>query len=383
MTSGVANLASAFWSRRPWSLMIAVNAAILAFVIVTKATGDYPVIQYTYLLVTYHFGFAKRALLGSILALFEDKVRIYEVWIIGGAAWLITVALFVAVFKRIFGFAGDRIQLFVFTFGSPFFFKNFYHTVGFFDIYGCLWALAVFLLPVNMLFPLVVAAGCVVLVLIHHLQFLLYVPVIGFIAVVRYYWLRPFSTIDVMYGGGGALAVCAAFVICITAGNVPVPPEVLHDYMRQRAADPLTLVNLHIWYSTIGEEIHRTAMMFPKNAPRIPIFLVLIALHWPLIRFMRAILAGVPNPAHRMLAIAAMAGISLGYLCIFVVVYDYARWWCSWAVCMMLVLFALALLQSRSGKPQPAFATPQTERANVALGWTVTAIPRVGLQIPF
>jgi hypothetical protein len=45
--------------------------------------------------------------------------------------------LFVTLFRRTFGFDDRHMPLFVFMAGSPFFFKNFMHTLGHFDIYGC------------------------------------------------------------------------------------------------------------------------------------------------------------------------------------------------------------------------------------------------------
>ena len=40
-------------------------------------------------------------------------------------------------FRRTFGFDEKHLPLFVFMAGSPFFLKNFMHTLGHFDIYGC------------------------------------------------------------------------------------------------------------------------------------------------------------------------------------------------------------------------------------------------------
>lgn len=225
--------------------------------------------------MTYHFGLIKRGLLGAVLALFETKVRFYEVWIIGGAVWLLTLLLCFVAFARFFGFRGDRLQLFAFTLGSPFAFKNFLFTVGFFDIYGCLFALIVLLVPVNVLFPVMVTAGCILLLLIHHLQLLLYITTIGFIAVVRYYCLRPFTAADIVQGGIAVAVICAVFAKLAFFGSAPVAQETLLGYMLERAADPVT-PNMSIWYSTIGEEIAKTAAYWPKQAPRVPLYLLLM-----------------------------------------------------------------------------------------------------------
>src|SRR4051812_7047211 len=141
MTASVRDFLEAARQQKLWAAMIAMTVALLAALVCYKISREPPVIQYSYLLVTYHFGFVKRALLGTILVLFQPKLGIAAVWIVAVGAWLLAVGLFIVLFARTFGWRGDRIQLFVFTFGSPFFFKNFFHTAGFFDIYGCILSL--------------------------------------------------------------------------------------------------------------------------------------------------------------------------------------------------------------------------------------------------
>jgi len=380
MTATRRQIIAAFSRASPWHWMVAGNIAVMAALVLYKYF-DYPVIQYSFLLANYHFGFMKRAFLGSVLALVEDQTHLREAFWIHLATWLTTMALFVVLFRRTFGFAGNNIRLFVFTFGSPFFFKNFFHTIGFFDIYGCLFAIATLLIPIGRLFPLLVGAGCTVLVLIHHVQFLLYLPVIGVIAVIRYFCLRSFSRADIVYAAIVALPPCAAF-LASTFIAAPVPPEQLLDYMRTRAADPLPVVNISIWYTTIADELAKTADMFGKNALRLPVYAGLIALHWPLIKFIRGLYAAIAVATHRHLVAFGFAGITLGYLVILVFVFDYARWFSNWAVCMILLMHAMALLR-RNDAAGPNFATHGREKRDVTLGWILTAIPRVGLTIPF
>ena len=77
----------------PWRLMLAVNAAVLIGVFLYKITRE-PYVPYIHLLVDYHFGFAKRALIGAVTALFFTKVPIWLVFALSGAVWLITLGLF-------------------------------------------------------------------------------------------------------------------------------------------------------------------------------------------------------------------------------------------------------------------------------------------------
>src|SRR6202012_5142011 len=173
--------------QNPWRLMLAVNAAVIAGVLIHKITLP-PYVPYIHLLVDYHFGFAKRALIGEIVSLFTQKVPVWLVFALGGAAWILTAALFVRLFRRLFVFDEVPLPLFVFTAGSPFFLKNFMHTLGHFDIYGCLFAIILLLIPAQSIgFVLLAAFFSVVLILVHHIHLLMYVPTIAVIVLIRHY----------------------------------------------------------------------------------------------------------------------------------------------------------------------------------------------------
>src|SRR6202163_3998712 len=66
------------------------------------------------LLVDYHFGFTKRALIGAVTSLFFTKVPVWLVFALSGAVWLITLGLFIKLFRRTFGFDDAHMPLFVF-----------------------------------------------------------------------------------------------------------------------------------------------------------------------------------------------------------------------------------------------------------------------------
>src|SRR6201989_1072973 len=86
----------------PWRLMIALNAAVALGVLLHKITLP-PFVPYIHLLVDYHFGFIKRALIGAAVSLFLTKVPVWLVFALAGAAWLVTLGLFVTLFRRTFG----------------------------------------------------------------------------------------------------------------------------------------------------------------------------------------------------------------------------------------------------------------------------------------
>src|SRR5437870_9803787 len=173
--------------QNPWRLMLAVNAAVLIGVFLHKISLP-PYVPYIHLLVDYHFGFTKRALIGAVVSLFTAKVPVWLVFALAGIVWLITLGLFAKLFQRTFGFDETHLPLFVFMAGSPFFLKNFMHTLGHFDIYGCLLAICLLLIPArSVAYILLAAAFSIVLVLIHHIHVLMYVPTIAAIVVLRHY----------------------------------------------------------------------------------------------------------------------------------------------------------------------------------------------------
>src|SRR3954452_13757640 len=130
----------------PWRLMLAVNVAVFFGVFLHNIPLP-PFVPYIHLLVDYHFGFTKRALIGAIVSLFSSKVPVWLVFALRGAVWLITLGLFVRLFRRTFGFDEKHLPLFTFMAGSPFFLKNFMFSLGHFDIYGCAAALCLLLVP--------------------------------------------------------------------------------------------------------------------------------------------------------------------------------------------------------------------------------------------
>src|SRR4051794_9627274 len=222
----------------PWRLMLAVNAAVLIGVFWHKIALP-PYVPYIHLLVDYHFGFTKRALIGATVSLVAAKVPVWLVFALGSAVWLITLGLFVALFRRTFGFDDRRLPLFVLMAGSPFFFKNFMHTLGHFDIYGCALAIVLLLIPArSFLFLAAAAAASMILILIHQIHFLMYVPTIAAIVVLRYYLVHGASPQNVIAGIAAGASVVLLFLIVQFYGSMTVPEDQFVDYLRGRMADP-------------------------------------------------------------------------------------------------------------------------------------------------
>jgi hypothetical protein len=366
----------------PWRLMLAVNAAVLVGVFLHKIALP-PYVPYIHLLVDYHFGFTKRALIGAIVSLFTAKVPVWLVFALGGAAWLTTAGLFIELFRRTFGFDDKHLPLFVFMAGSPFFLKNFMHTLGHFDIYGCLFAICLLLIPARSLAYLLLAAlFSAMLILIHHIHLLMYVPTIAVIAVLRHYLGFGMNRQNVAVGIASLIGLGVLFIAAQFYGTVPVPESEFVAYLASRMADPSRIDLLsfgYIWYQPLAKEILDTWQRLPHNLLGLPLFALLIWLHTPLWRYLRHLIEALSVDGHRRIITAAIILVSLSYLVMFAMVFDYSRWISNWAVCLMLILHAVKALPGAKDAPPIA----ADNRKTIVLGWIVTLIPRVGIVRPF
>lgn len=366
----------------PWRLLLAINAAVILSVSVHKIQLP-PYVPYIHLLADYHFGFVKRALIGAVVALFTAKVPVWLVFALGGATWLLTLGLYARLFQRTFGFTAGTLPLFVFTAGSPFFLKNFMHTLGHFDIYGCALAIVLLLIPAgSLLFVATAALFAIVLILIHHIHLLMYVPTIVAIVVIRHYLAHGATRTNVAFGLMALMCVSALFFAAQFLGTMPVPEADFVAYLKTRMADPSRTDLLqfsYIWYQPLAKELSDTWARLPHNSLGVPVFALLIWLHLPLWRYFAHLIAALASDTHRRLVVAALAGISLAYLVMFAMVFDYSRWISNWAVCMVLVLHAVKMLPAARETP----LIPSEDRTTNIFGLIITLIPRVGIVRPF
>jgi hypothetical protein len=366
----------------PWRLMLAVSAAVLIGVFLYKITLP-PYVPYIHLLVDYHFGFTKRALIGALVALFFTKVPVWLVFALGGVVWLITLGLFIKLFRRTFGVDKAQLPLFVFMAGSPFFLKNFMHTLGHFDIYGCALAICLLLVPAHSVaFILLAALASIVLILIHHIHLLMYVPTIMLIVVLRHYLVQGLHRQNAIIGVAAALSVGLLFFAAQFWGTMAVPAAEFVGYLQSRMADP-SRTNLlsfsYIWYQPLSREIADTWARMPSNVLGIPVFALLIWLHTPLWNYLVGSIRALAEDWHRRIVITGIVIVSAAYLIMFAMVFDYSRWISNWAVCMFLILHAVKTLPASQTVPPIA----GDDRKTTTLGWIVTLIPRVGIVRPF
>lgn len=368
--------------KNPWRLLLAINAAVIVGVFIHKILLP-PYVPYIHLLVDYHFGFIKRALIGAIVALFTDKVPVWLVFAISGAAWLATLGLFLRLFQKTFGFSNKTLPLFVLIAGSPYFLKNFMHTLGHFDIYGCVFALILLLMPASsLLFVAAAALFAIILVLIHHIHLLMYVPTIITIVVIKHYLTHGITRTNVAFGFAALLCVSALFFAAQFLGTMPIPEADFVAYLKSRMADPSRTSLLqfsYIWYQPLSKEVSDTWVWLPHNILGLPVFALLAWLHAPLWRYFANLIAALAKEMHRRLIIAALLGISLAYLIMFAMVFDYSRWMSNWAVCMFLILHAVKTLPAA----RETALIPSDDRRTNIFGLVLTLIPRVGIVRPF
>jgi hypothetical protein len=267
--------------------------------------------------------------------------------------------------------------------GSPFFLKNFMHTLGHFDIYGCLFAIFLLLIPARSLFYVGLAALLsMILILIHHIHLLMYVPVIATIVTLRYYLVQGVSRTGALAGIAALAATGILFVAAQFYGTMAVPEPEFVGYLQSRMADP-TRTNLlsfaYIWYQPLSKEIADTWERLPHNLLGLPVFALLIWLRTPLWRYLKDLIGVLSVDWHRRVVISAIVVISLGYLVMFAMVFDYSRWISNWAVCLFLLLHAVKALPAS----REVALIPGEDRKTKTSGWIITLIPRVGIVRPF
>jgi hypothetical protein len=368
--------------QNPWRVMLAINAAVIAGVFIHKILLP-PYVPYIHLLVDYHFGFVKRALIGAIVALFANKVPVWLVFALGGATWLVTAGLFVKLFRRTFGFDEVHLPLFVFIAGSPFFLKNFMHTLGHFDIYGCLCAIVLLLISARGISFVVLAASfSIVLILIHHIHLLMYVPTIAVVVMIRHYLAAGFNRANVVVGTISIVALGLLFLALQFWGTMPIPEAEFVSYLRTRMVDPSRTDLLrfsYIWYQPLAKELSDTWARMPSNLLGVPVFALLIWFHAPLWRYFSDLVRSLSDDFHRRIVVAGIAAVTAAYLIMFAMVFDYSRWISNWAVCLFLILHAVKALPSAQAVPPIKGA----DRRTGIFGWIVTLIPRVGVIRPF
>ena len=210
----------------------------------------------------------------------------------------------------------------------------------------------------------------------------MYVPTIAAIVALRQYLAHSVSRGSVAVGVASLAAVGVLFVVAQFYGTMAVPEAEFAAYLQSRMADP-SRANLlsfsFIWYQPLSKEVLDTWQRLPHNLLGVPVFALLIWLHTPLWRYFRRLVGALSVEAHRYIVTAAVVVISLGYLVMFAIVFDYSRWISNWAACLFLILHAVKALPAS----QDVVPISTDDRRTVVFGWILTLVPRVGIVRPF
>jgi hypothetical protein len=194
--------------------------------------------------------------------------------------------------------------------------------------------------------------------------------------------VQDFSRQNVLIGMASIVGIGILFLAAQFWGTIAVPQQEFVRYLQGRMADPSRTELLsfsYIWYQPLVKEIHDTWERMPSNLLGIPVFALLIWLHTPLWRYFAELIRSLSDEFHRRVVVVGIIAVSVAYLVMFAMVFDYSRWISNWAVCMFLILHAVkALPASQAVSPVSA-----DDKKTSALGWIITIIPRVGIVRPF
>lgn len=368
---------------RYWRWLIAANLVFMAVYLVDHVRHDPYPITYIHYLVDYHFGFTKRALIGEIVSLVMDRVPPFMVFVESGTILVLAFALYLQLFRKTFGGFTANAPLFFFIVCSPFVFKHFIKAMGFFDIYGFLLAIVLLLIPARSLWFVVVAGiGSIILLLIHHLQMLLFIPAIMAIVIVRYYLVRPLRPQDIGVGLLYVVAIGVAFIAIQFFGEVRASPEAFRAYLATRVGGSYNtekaLTFFFIWFRTFTDEVKSTWSIMSYNLSWCWVYVVLFTLQIPLIRYIRDTVRAIESNHQRRVVSLLLVAISAGYLVIFATVFDYGRWMSGWAICMVLMLHAARTLPGA----ERARPIPVSEKWVFTAAVILSCFPKVGILEP-
>ena len=364
--------------------MLALDCIIAPAVLLYTVFIDSPRYPgYMHLLVTYHFGFVRRAFIGSVLSWFTDAVPLWSVYVIAIAAWIVTLALFVAGFRKVYGFKPREFSVICFRRRLAVLFQEF-----------CRRARAFRYLRLSL------GAGRTA----HSGGSALSAPDRGRL---RRAGADPSPAFFALYPDHRLYRVCslrpvAGFFDCKAAmasssfywsaplfwrrrvlGRMPVPQETFLAYVRSRAPSIRSIHRMRgCGIRRLAQEMHATWERLGGHALRFPVYAILIALHSPGRPLSESHDRRAADAAHaaqlrssrwrRSRSPTFRSALSS---------HDYARWVSSWAVCMFLAMHAIRLLPSTATENAPPLAP--NNKTNLVLGWIVAAIPRVGVTIPF
>lgn len=361
---------------------IVLVAVISTALLVWDRLWDMPEREYAHRLVSYEFGPIRRALIGALYHLVAQKVSVLAVTIEGLLTVAIAAVLGAVLFRRLFPVASlERLALACFVFGSPFLFKNFVGNNAKFDVIGAMVLLLTALLPMRRWALGLLVALSVVLLMLHHVNATLFVPAIAAVTVLRRTAAGE-PPVHVLAETAAGLAFLAVVTLYIASRALPIGPEAFQAMMERRATVPLRPDLHQMWFMTMPEEIAWTWRLAPMLLARAPIYLPLIALHWPVIAFARRRLreAAAGHPLAGWLFLGSALTVTAAYAVTAVLIFDHARMVSDLGFCLA-VLAAVQWLALK-GPITDLQEFPARAPVTVAMAFVVAAVPWVGTVTP-
>jgi hypothetical protein len=363
------------------AVMNVISASVLLAVHFAFQTRDS---EYAHRLVSYDHGLIRRGLVGEIYSLFASRVSPWAVDTEGFVTVMVASLLGWMVFTRTFRVAPvQKLAIACFVFGSPFLFKNYLGTLGKFDVLGACVAMLAALLPLRAYTFVLVGALSAVLLLVHHINATLFVPAIYGALLIRALaasWLPARTVILIITCSLVALA--ALFFALVVFANPSVSQEEFRILMRSHATAPVPDWVASMWFSTFPEEITKTRLMLSINIVRFPVYLALIAVHWPIVRFARRRLADstLASPASARPFQLVLAVVIASYIVTMIVAFDYARFVSDLVFC--LALLTAVEMSSVAGPITDASDFKFDDTRVILLAVVVATIPWVGMITP-
>jgi hypothetical protein len=355
-----------------------------AVVILHRCVTPVPDSEYVHRLVTYADGLIRRALVGEIYSWFLSVVPPGLVRVEGLAVVAMSLGLFAVLFRRLLPGRGVAIVLVAcFLIGSPLLFKNFIGNLGKFDAWGAMVAMLAVLLPLRSRTIGLIWALSVVLLLMHHLHATIYIPTIYGILLVRMVAVRGgFDPADVAVLAVSVALLAAVFYGLLVFGVPALPRAEFLEAMRERSLQPFPDLHASMWYSSIGQEITGMLGILPHQVVRLPIYVVFVAMHLPVIAFFWRRLAPLHVTHRATYQAVILAGIVIvgGFLATNIVTFDYARHLGNMALCFTL-LAAAAILATTGPITDASDIEPDSKPTLIAAA-TVAAVPWIGTVFP-
>jgi hypothetical protein len=369
---------------RMYSVLAGLNIVSAGILVSYHAGFTTPYSEYAHRLVNYDHGFIRRAFVGEIYSIFVERVPLWAVNSEGFLAVLSAIFLGWCVFTRTVQVARpQKLAMACFVFGSPFLFKNFLGSLGKFDVLGACVAMLAVLVPLNAWAVIIIGVLSAMLLMIHHILATLYLPTIYGVLLIRILSAqretrRQFILIAIC----SLIALVGLFLDLVLLANPAVSPDEFQALLQEHAAFPICDYLYSMWFSTLPEEIGKTRLMFPINIARLPFYVILAALHWPLICTVRRHFAATlpRNRAERGVFLSVVGVVMMGYLATVIVAFDYARFASDAFFCLLLLTAARIL--SVTGPITDTSAIDFSDFRVVLCATLIALIPWVGTITP-